>query len=827
MTLEQRRAADSVPELSESEIRVKQSAEIYSIPMNMATPGTCFVVLGILKSDILTKGEQNGNEIDFIIDRRSSILYSSVPFSLEDDILIRAIKRSDGSYTYTANYTGEYSTTDTVEIQAFDQINDAGEALIAIVCRVYQYSYNIQDKIVTDDLEFLYDGIEFDYDNRLAGFDVYYKQTTGSSWKKADLASYYIMVTTSALFYDSNDSNVIRIYNNTQLNINVNATIRVEIKETLGTEGNITITNADSATFSIYKDSSYNYSGVNVLVNMLPITTEGTDGDQLSDIKARMIDAKTRRDNITTEHDIISFINDIDANVQIVKKRNDYQDRLYYMYTLIRYGDNQIAPATTKRLNIYGIVDSNNIGDFDWYDSVTNRKIIRAYSKFKLNVVTGSSDSDFVTKVPLGTNISDGFYLTCPYMMLIDQNSITSYYFTSVDDSILMSLKSIENSYSYQMICRNLAFYRDSHDPTKYNTYDITITGTLNTANDSEFIDSSNNIIDSNSILCYVVFNRDNSPAAYMKIPISSYNSNTREFTFTSSMKTNDFITEQELLQITDGLYTAGTANAYTSVIDYKDAQLQVYFMYYLPNSATSYPKTDNIFNIISPVDSANYVPMCAYQNNTNNLYNLILEFNKFSRSPTTVTQESSGQYLYSIREVPFFEFSFGEQYTASLYSTFKNLITTYSAMLKLTTDFEVSLKFIATYGASKYITVTGGRDTNGQEITVDLADLNPVFHFKVYGVNPSISDIRTYIYEYLRDTYITDNTVFMSNICTGVEHSFSSIRSIKYMGVNDLDASYQEFTYTEPTVTSLDIITRYIPEQFNVTDIEITIDES
>lgn len=147
--------------------------------------------------------------------------------------------------------------------------------------------------------------------------------------------------------------------------------------------------------------------------------------------------------------------------------------------------------------------------------------------------------------------------------------------------------------------------------------------------------------------------------------------------------------------------------------------------------------------------------------------------------------------------------------------------------MLKLTTDFEVSLKFIATYGASKYITVTGGRDTNGQEITVDLADLNPVFHFKVYGVNPSISDIRTYIYEYLRDTYITDNTVFMSNICTGVEHSFSSIRSIKYMGVNDLDASYQEFTYTEPTVTSLDIITRYIPEQFNVTDIEITIDES
>ena len=65
-----------------------------------------------------------------------------------------------------------------------------------------------------------------------------------------------------------------------------------------------------------------------------------------------------------------------------------------------------------------------------------------------------------------------------------------------------------------------------------------------------------------------------------------------------------------------------------------------------------------------------------------------------------------------------------------------------------------------------------------------------------------------------------------MSNICTLVEENFPAIKSIKYMGVNDLDASYQEFTYNMPEFTNIDIITRFVPEQLNVTDIQIDLDE-
>ena len=89
------------------------------------------------------------------------------------------------------------------------------------------------------------------------------------------------------------------------------------------------------------------------------------------------------------------------------------------------------------------------------------------------------------------------------------------------------------------------------------------------------------------------------------------------------------------------------------------------------------------------------------------------------------------------------------------------------------------------------------------------------------------IDDIRQYIYEYMRDNYIIDTSLFISNICTGVEQSFTAVKSIKYMGVDNYDSTYQEFTYRKPDLTILENIKKYIPEVFNTSDIVIEIDEN
>lgn len=826
--LEQRRSADYCPELSNSEIRVKQTAKIRGVEVSYATPGQCFAQISILKQDIIDKGTKYGNEIRFTIDRRSTILYNGINFSLEDDVIIRAVQVGL-DYVYAVQYQGDRASS-TSYIQMFEETNTSGQDMVTMICRVYQYNYNIQDKIVTDDLEFLYDGIGFDYENRLAGFEVYYKQSANMDYTLLQTDHYLTTETTRCIYYNDDETGIIYILNNPDLNINVNATIRMEIKETLGEDGAITIIEGDdTATFSMFKDSAYAYSGVNVTVNMLSDVTGATNGDDLADIKAKLIDAKTRRDNVTTEHDIIEYINDQDANVQIVKKRNDIEDRAYYMYTLMRYGNNDIAPACTKNLVINGIRSDEDLGDFDHYDPTVDRKIIRAYNKFKLVTSPDIPDSDYAVKTTIDDETEDTFFVTCPYMILIDSNNISAYYFTSIDTSIEVARKVSPDTFPFQMITQGLRFLRDSHNPDSYDTYTVSVDGTLNTANDDTLIDDDGNLLDMDCIRGYVIFYREGSPAAYMQLSITGYNPSTRVFTFEGKFKTNDYITERDTLQITDGMYYVGTDNPYDSVIDFTEAQFQLYFMYKYDDAAGNYTKNDEIYSLLSPTQTNGFMMSCGYYNTNENLLDLILEFNKFSRSPVIIEKESADSevLIYTLREVPFFEFNFGVEYTHTLYESFQDMYTTYGNLLKQTTDFEVSLKFINTYGPSKYITVTGGRTSDGNEVTVNLNNLNPQFRFRIYGTELIVSDLYQFIYEYLRDNYIVNSSLFVSNVCTAVENNFSNVRSVKYLGVDSFDASYQEFTYNQPDFTSVDVITRYIPEQFNVTDIVIEIDET
>ena len=289
-------------------------------------------------------------------------------------------------------------------------------------------------------------------------------------------------------------------------------------------------------------------------------------------------------------------------------------------------------------------------------------------------------------------------------------------------------------------------------------------------------------------------------------------------------MTTNDFVTEDDYLQILKGLYQNGTNKNYNSVIDFKDATLEVFFMYKY-DLWEEYDRNDQIFTYLPPERTNGYSLMCGFYNKPQYPYDLLMEYNKFSSSSVTAKKED-GIVNFTIAEVPLIEYNYGIEHIGDMYDTFETFREVYGSLLKLTTDFEVSLKFIATYGPSKYITVTGGRSIDGEEVTADLNDLNPTFYFKIYGKNVDVAEIRNFIYEYLRDTYITDANVYMSNICTLIEEKYSSVKSIKYMGVNKFDASYQEFSYNVPEFINRDVIYRFVPEQLNVTDIQIDLDE-
>ena len=206
----------------------------------------------------------------------------------------------------------------------------------------------------------------------------------------------------------------------------------------------------------------------------------------------------------------------------------------------------------------------------------------------------------------------------------------------------------------------------------------------MNTSNDSTLIDEEGNIIDKNAVMCYIVFRRDNTQAAYLPMAIDSYNRETREFTFTGSIKTTDYITEQESLEITSGLFKVGQNSNYNSVIDYKDAQFDVYFMYKYDDVAMDYRKSDTIFQLLPESRSAGYVLMCAYYNNPNNLYNLVLEYSKFTSSPVLVEPYTETTLQFSVGAVPFLEYEYGIENVINMYDTFEHMATVYLSLIHI-----------------------------------------------------------------------------------------------------------------------------------------------
>lgn len=838
ITLEQRRSVDYCPELSNSGIRVRQTAKIRGVTVSRARPGRVFAAIGILKSDILDKGELYGkNELRFIIDRRSTITHNNISFSLPDDIIIRAIQKGN-NYIYSASYSGEHNIYDTY-LQVFEQTDgEDGSEYLMMTVFLYQFNYNIQEQVVTDLVSFTYDGLSFDYDSMLADFEVYYRRTATSDYIKLDIDHYLTTETTRAIYYNDDDDGILYIMNNPVLNIPTNSMIRVDMKETLGVDGNITLDTSPTY-FSLYRDDGYNYAGVAVDCTLLSDTILADNGDDLSDIKRNLIDAKTRRDNITTEHDIISYIDDVDTNIQIIKKRNDIEDRRVYMYTLLRNAS-EIVPTSTRNLYLKGIVSPIDYGDFDQYDMTYDRKVLSAYSKFRMVIPEEWPDeNEYMVKVPHDENEEGVYYFTCPFMILVNKYNIANYYLTTIDQTILLAKQNLPANvlYPFEMITHSVNIQRDAHCPpdedgnARDNIYTMTTTMVRNTSNDDDLIiddpdvDEYGQLIDPECIVAYAVYRCKNTPVAYVPMKISNYDDSSREFTFTGEFATNDFITEEELLVCTKGMYKTGTTTRFNSTIDYQNGYFDIFIMY-KTDDTSGYSREHIAYSLLPDSLIDGYVLCNAYYNNKSNVYNLILDYSKFTSSWNEIKQRTQTTVSHTLHEVPFIEYDYGIEHMVELYPQFEHMYDLYGNLIKLTTDFDVSLKFITTWGQSKYVFVSGGRDAYGNEEIINLHDLNPVMRFRVYGVGIDVDEVTEFIRVYLRDHYITENRIFVSNICTLVEDTFPRVKSIKYMGVNELDGSYQEFFYDPPEFISQDVITRYVPEQLNIPIIEMELDE-
>lgn len=832
LILENSRAQDYCPELSYNEYHVRQTARLRNFPIAYAQPATALAMLHVLKEDILQKGERIGEDYYFVIDRRSEIINNQIYYSLEDDILIRAIKNhSTNDYVYTAVYTGtnrQYRTF----VQIADAVNESNEDELLISLTVYQQQHNIQEQTVVDKMNFLCDGLEYEYQNKLVDFDVYWRASDTDEYvqlpKKHKLAE-PPDDTLMYIDYVDDEPGVITIYDNPDLNINVNSGIRVEIIESLGVDGNTPI-GTDDTTFTLYTDGEYNYSGVQIDAMLVTDPSGGVDGDDIDTLKHRLIVAKTTRDNITTMLDIHNYIDDNSANVQIVKKRNDIVERHYCIYTLIRLND-LIAPAVTKNIVCYA-------SDFD-IEYGGKIRGISANNRWYLDEA-----DDVLRPYPAEEPETPYDYVyNVPYMIRLDEYNTLQYYNPNINAELQLGVRVVNDSSPYQFITNLITVRRDAVDPddNTARTYYISVTGTMNTSSDNLYVNKAGMILDNEKFRGFMILKSGGNPRAYLPLTLSSYEPKNRAFTMEGSFRIIDYITDNNSVPVESGLYTTVSGEEYTSYIDFKETYFDVVF-FYKSGEETEGIDIITTYNAYQDIPGMNnYFWMNTYQNREK--FNFIVEMNQYCRSALTIRQETSvpeedplyGELVYIIDEVPAFEYNYSIENSQALYPIYQNLHTTYTGLMQRCTDFDLSLKFINTYGPSKYINIIGTEYDPGEsefaEVSAPLQDLNPVFSFKVYGTDVNANEIRDYILEFFRETYITEDDVFISNLCSQIEETFDIV-SIKFLGLvtkkRSFDATYQHMEYTVPMMLtdSLDGLIEYVPEQLNVTDIVIDIDE-
>ena len=835
LILENNRAEDYCPELSTNEYHVRQTARLRNIPITMATPATAVGVLRILKADILEKGTTIGNDIYFTIDRRSEIINNNVHFGLEDDILIRAMRTSNvaSSYVYTAVYTGtdrQYRTF----VQLADSVNAYNEEELLIYITLYQHEYNIQERTVVDEMAFQCDGIDYEYNNSLVDFDIYWRASDSDEfiklYKKHKLAE---AVEDDKIYIDyvDDEPGVITIYGKPELGITINSNIKLEIIESLGADGNTPI-GSDNTSFTLYTDGGYNYAGVSIGAQIISDPYGGKNGDDLESLKRRLILEKTTRNNITTMLDIHNYLDDVSANTQIVKKRNDVIECIYGMYTLLRYNDN-ISPAATKDVVMY-------LEDFDikYNDKVCG---ISANRKWYLDE-TDDVLRPYPNEEP---EMPYDYIYNVPFMIRLNSYNVLQYFNPSINGDVELGVRTINDGSPYQFITNAVQIKRDAVNPDNdiATKYTFEIIGAMNTSSDNLYVNQDGTIIDKDKFKAFCVLKNGSAPTAYLPINLTSYIPKTRTFKLSGAFNVLDYITDNNTILVTGGLYTLISGEPYTNFIDFKDTKFEIILFYKqgaeTEGIAVNY-STDAHNNI---PNMENYFWMNTYENKVK--FNFMLEMNHYCRSALTIREDTEGgsvdenpnygKLIYRIDEVPALEYNYSIENSKYLYDVYLTMYTKYTGLVAACTNFEVSLKFINTYCPSKYINIIGTaynpEDTEFKETSVPLNDLNPSLSFKVYAKDINVNEIKQYILEYFRDTYIMDGNVFISNLCSKIEETFD-ITSIKFLGLvtkkANYDATYQHFEYLIPieATDSIDGLIDYIPEQLHITNIIIDLDE-
>lgn len=308
----------------------------------------------------------------FYIDKDTTVMVDGIPFVLDYDIDIRAIRRESITKSVRSSYDKEkyifsamymmdespnsISTIKNPYIRVRAYSGDYNTLILNVVMR--QCTRDVTYETLTTNETINYPVINVPFSGTLAGFDVLYRKPNETEFNTVleKKVAYSLPTKTPFCYYKLKDEQTLQIFftsRDSYFQPRFNSELKIVTYTCMGSKGNFTTYSGDDLVVHTNTDRYSN--NVSFAISARPIAgvSDGADQTSLEALQAFTVEGFSTANALTTEPDLdIHFRNykyRYLGDINWIKKRDDVFERLYGCYIVMKK-DDYIYPTNTLHL---------------------------------------------------------------------------------------------------------------------------------------------------------------------------------------------------------------------------------------------------------------------------------------------------------------------------------------------------------------------------------------------------------------------------------------------------------------------------------------------
>lgn len=801
-------------------------AAIFQLNNVFTQCGECSFVLLLQQEDVLKYGATEGSKTRFYIDKRTVISVEDIPFTLDYDVEIVAQKTfKDGvaGYDYAAGYVIKDTNSISSVNDPYLKLRETPNGYLILQLTAHQVvRTEITDSIITNS-KINYPVLTFSFEDNLAGFDVFYKDTTTNGFVQlSKLIKFSLPISTKFCYYKLKDDQTIEITfssNDRYFQPAFNSEIKIVMYTTLGAAGNFDMYTGTNIEFQLNSEN-YPYNS-KMVISAKPVSecSGGAERLSLEALQALTVEAYSTANELSDDNDIMTYFYNYKYRygneMLVIKRRDDITERLFSAFLLIK-NDSYIYPTNTMNLDL---VDS----EFDEVDDNNNKFTLRPGHVFVYNddgtINTMKMIPDVMSYETEKVSELMGkydFVYTNPFMISLNKKpNAVGLYKTIVSQTSSLDYISANPDIFTQFITSKVLISRKLEYESRYNmSVSIIPSASLDEDEISDHYINNLNTYEGNYVRIIAgLVGLDGAERGYIELyPTSINKDDPSNVTFSADLLTDDRILSNSTFAITNAVKAIEFSKSDSVYIPISDSIVNIYILYNTGSTTSNmfdrYPE----FKDISGFEITN-----IYSNKTDPLtYIEPLNMMRSTVSFSTVKTDGKDETCSHLTLLPVVKadvVSNTESFSVFIDKLSQNYRYIEACLPRLRNNTHIDIKFYNTYGRSKNYYI--GDD---QEL-IDRVNIEIKFKVSIVSGTDDIEirkNLKTFIKEFIEKVNSSgNNDLYISNLIREIETNFASVHHLKFMGINDYDTNYQTISVITTDLAELSKEERrqYVPE--------------